>query len=152
MAIIHVHIYTITCMVISPLRPFWRVKIPKHSLLLRVLFISTSPSDGLCRPYHPLESPVVVGSAVSIPSTDTFRQDVLKKLLRVLRAKPNLFSLLRLKRRCCSFFTTLSVWLDHFRSSVMCTQRNLKLFTFSNAVQSMWIRSSILFSTWHSFL
>jgi hypothetical protein len=81
MAIIHVHIYKITCMVISPLRPFrnnfWRVKIPKHSLLLRVLFISTSPSDGLCRPYHPLESPVVVGSAVAEPGGVTARNDAL---------------------------------------------------------------------------
>ena len=29
--------------------------------------------------------------------------------VRVLGAKPNFFSLLRLKRRCCAFFTTLSV-------------------------------------------
>ena len=28
---------------------------------------------------------------------------------------------------CCTFFTTLSVWADHFSLSVMCTPRNLKL-------------------------
>uniref|UniRef100_A0A674END0 Uncharacterized protein n=1 Tax=Salmo trutta TaxID=8032 RepID=A0A674END0_SALTR len=46
--------------------------------------------------------------------------------------------LLRLKRRNCAFFTTLSVWVDHFRLSVMCMPRNLKLFTFSTVVPSMW--------------
>lgn len=39
--IIHVHIYNITCMAISSLSPLgnnvWRVKIKKHSVLLRVL-------------------------------------------------------------------------------------------------------------------
>ena len=34
--------------------------------------------------------------------------------------KPNFFSLLMLKRRCCAFFTTLSVWVDHFSLSVRC--------------------------------
>jgi hypothetical protein len=47
--------------------------------------------------------------------------------VRVLGDKPNFIRFLRLKRHCCFFFTTLSVWVDHFRLSVMCTLRNLKL-------------------------
>ncbi len=42
---------------------------------------------------------------------------------------PNFLSRLRKKRRWCAFFSTASVWADHVRSSVMWTQRNLKLFT-----------------------
>jgi hypothetical protein len=57
----------------------------------------------------------------------------------MLEAKTNFFSLFRLERRYCVFFTTLSVWRDHFRSSVMCKPRNLKLFTLSTAVPSMWM-------------
>ena len=34
--------------------------------------------------------------------------------MKVLGDKPNFFSLLRLKRRCCAFFNTLSVWMEHF--------------------------------------
>ncbi len=41
---------------------------------------------------------------------------------------PNFLSRLRKKRRWCAFFSTASVWADHVRSSVMWTQRNLKLF------------------------
>ena len=52
----------------------------------------------------------------------------LNKLARVLGAKPNFFSLLRVKMRCCAFFTTLSVWVDQFSLSVMCTQRNLTYY------------------------
>ena len=63
----------------------------------------------------------------------------LLKLVRVLGDKLNFFSLLRLKRCCCAFFTTLSVWVDHFSLSVICTLRNLKLSTFFTAVPSMWI-------------
>jgi hypothetical protein len=37
--------------------------------------------------------------------------------------------------RCCAFFTMLSVWLDHFSWSMMCTLRNLKLSTFSTTVR-----------------
>ena len=54
--------------------------------------------------------------------------------MRVLGVTLNFFSLLRLKRRCCTFFTTLSVWVDHYSLSVMCTSRNLKLSPFSTAV------------------
>ena len=91
------------------------------------------------RPNHPPESHVVVGGAVAVPAGDTARQDALNcasvKVCQVLGDKPNFFCLLRLKRRCCSFFTTLSVWVDHFKSSEMCTPRNLKLSTCSTAVE-----------------
>uniref|UniRef100_A0A8C8BSH7 Golgi apparatus membrane protein TVP23 homolog n=1 Tax=Oncorhynchus tshawytscha TaxID=74940 RepID=A0A8C8BSH7_ONCTS len=36
----------------------------------------------------------------------------LQKFVSVLDANPNFFSLLRLKRYCCTFFTTLPVWVD----------------------------------------
>ncbi len=42
---------------------------------------------------------------------------------------PNFLSRLRKKRRWCAFFSTASVWVDHVRSSVIWTPRNLKLFT-----------------------
>ena len=35
------------------------------------------PRDALRRPYHPLESPVVLGGAVAVPGSDTARQDAL---------------------------------------------------------------------------
>uniref|UniRef100_A0A8C8EGL6 Golgi apparatus membrane protein TVP23 homolog n=1 Tax=Oncorhynchus tshawytscha TaxID=74940 RepID=A0A8C8EGL6_ONCTS len=35
----------------------------------------------------------------------------LQKFVSVLDANPNFFSLLRLKRYCCTFFTTLPVWV-----------------------------------------
>ena len=40
---------------------------------------------------------------------------------------PNFFNLLRGKRHCHAFFTTMRVCLDHFKSLVIWTQRNLKL-------------------------
>jgi hypothetical protein len=78
----------------------------------------------LDRPHHPLESPAVAGSAVSVPGGDTIVH--LSKFVRVLGVKLRLkrLSLLRLKRCCCAFFPTLFVWVDHFCLSVMCTQRN----------------------------
>jgi hypothetical protein len=60
-------------------------------------------------------------------------------LANVLVAKPNVFTLLRLKKRCCAYFTILSVWVEHFRLSVMCTLRNVKLFSLFNTVPSMWM-------------
>ena len=36
-----------------------------------------APGDALCRPHHPLESPVVVGGAVAVPGGDTARLDAL---------------------------------------------------------------------------
>ena len=63
----------------------------------------------------------------------------LYKLVRVFGDKPHFFSLLRLKRGCCAFFTTLSVWVYQFSLSVICTQRNFKLSTFYTTVSSMWI-------------
>ena len=60
---------------------------------------------------------MVVGRAVAVPGGDTAQQDAL----------------------CCAFFTTLSVWVDQFSLSVMCTPRNLKLTTLSITVPSMWI-------------
>ena len=64
----------------------------------------------------------------------------LYKFVSVFGDKSNFFSLLRLKRHYCAFFTTLSVWVDYFSLSVICTPRNLKLSTFSTTVPSMWIR------------
>jgi hypothetical protein len=53
-----------------------------------------TPGDALGRMHHPLERPVV-----AIPGSDTVRQDALNgasvKVVRVLGAKPNFFSLLR---------------------------------------------------------
>ncbi len=57
--------------------------------------------------------------------------------MRMLGLIPNFLSRLRKKRRWCAFFSTASVWADHVRSSVMWTQRNLKLFTRSTGVLSM---------------
>ena len=59
--------------------------------------------------------------AVQLPYQAVIQHDRMLSIVRVLGAKPNFFSLLRLKRRSCAFFTTLPVWVDHFRSSVMCT-------------------------------
>ena len=59
--------------------------------------------------------------------------------MRVFGDKLKFFSLLRLKRRCCAFFITLSVWVDQFSWSVVCTLRILKLPTFSTTVPLMWI-------------
>ena len=56
-----------------------------------------------------------MGGAVAGPGGDTARQDALDC---ASVDKPNFFSLLRLKRRCCAFFTMLSVWVDHFSVSV----------------------------------
>ena len=53
--------------------------------------------------------------------------------------KPNFFSLLRLKRRCCAFSTTLSVWVDRDVYA-----RKIKLYTFSTPVPLMWIRGCSL--------
>jgi hypothetical protein len=64
--------------------------------------------------------------------------------MRVLGAKPNSFSLLRLKRCCCAYVTRLHVWMDHFRLLVMCTLRNLKLFTLSTAALLMWMEECSL--------
>jgi hypothetical protein len=36
-----------------------------------------APSDALCRPHHPLESPAVVGGAVVVQGGDTALQDAL---------------------------------------------------------------------------
>ena len=48
--------------------------------------------------------------------------------MRVLGDKTHFFSLLRLKRRCSVFFTTLSVRVDHFSLSVMLYAEELKTF------------------------
>ena len=50
--------------------------------------------------------------------------------------------------------STLSVWVDHFSLSVMCTPRNLKLSNFSNPVPSMWVRGvlPLLFPEVHNNL
>ena len=45
---------------------------------------------------------------------------------------------------CCVFINTVSVWWDHFRSSVMCTPGNLKLLTLSTAALSMWMGAGSL--------
>ena len=90
-------------------------------------------NDALCRPHYPLESLTVVGGAVAVPGGDTARPDALdcaSVKVCVFGDKPNFVSLLRLKRRCCAFFTTLSVWVDHFSLSVMCTLRNLTFHIF----------------------
>jgi hypothetical protein len=58
-----------------------------------------APGDALDRPHHPLESPAVADGAVVVPGDETARQDApmvnLLKFVRVLVARPNLFSLLR---------------------------------------------------------
>ena len=77
--------------------------------------------------HHPLESPVVECGPVAVPGSDTARRDAL-----------NCASV----KVCEGFryaFTTLSVWVDHFSLSVMCTPMNLKLSTFFTVVLSMWI-------------
>jgi hypothetical protein len=95
------------------------------------------PVDVLGRLHHPLENPAVnpavVGGAVAVPGGDTARQDALNGAsVRVLGAKPNLFSLLRLK-------VHHTVWEGVPFQIVRDVLRNLKLFTFSTAVLSMWI-------------
>jgi hypothetical protein len=53
---------------------------------------------------------VVAGGTGAVPGGDTARQDALNcESVKVLGAKTNLFSLLRLKRCCCTFFTIVSV-------------------------------------------
>ena len=47
------------------------------------------------------------------------------KSLSVFGDNPNFLNLLRLKRRCCAFFTMLAVWVDHFSLSMLCKPRNL---------------------------
>jgi hypothetical protein len=90
------------------------------------------------RPHHPLESPAFAGGAV--PGGDTARQDAHHcAAVKVLGAKPNFFSLLRLKRGCCAFFTIPSVWVDYVCLSVMCTLRNFN-FPPSPLGSRLWIR------------
>jgi hypothetical protein len=67
-----------------------------------------------------------VGGIVAVPGSDTAQQDALNCASVKLCGSWGQFRL-----------TTLSVWVDHFRLSVMCTPRNLKLFTFSAAVPSV---------------
>jgi hypothetical protein len=51
--------------------------------------------------HHPLESPAVEGGAVAVPGGDTEHiGGASAEVVRVLGAKLNFFSLLRLKRRC----------------------------------------------------
>ena len=57
------------------------------------------------------ESPMVADGAVAVPGSDTARQDALNgasvKVCEGLRGQA---SFLRLKRRCCSYYTTLCGW------------------------------------------
>jgi hypothetical protein len=61
---------------------------------------------------------MVMGGAFAVPGGDTAQQDALDcssvKVCEFFGDKPHFFSLLRLKMHCCTFFTTLSVWVDHF--------------------------------------
>ncbi len=83
----------------------------------------------------------VASGAVSKPGGDAAGQDALHSAgvegSEDAGLIPNFLSRLRKKRHWCAFFSTASVWADHVRSSVMWTQRNLKLFTRSTGVLSM---------------
>ena len=77
--------------------------------------------------------------AEQLPYQAVIQPDRMLSIVSAFGDKPNFFSLLRLKMRCCTFFTTLSVWVDQLILSVICTPRNLKLTTLSTTVPSMWI-------------
>ena len=79
--------------------------------------------------HYPLESLLFECGAIALPGSETARQDALNgasievheglkgqaKFLQPPEVEEALLPL---------FFTTLSVWVDHFRLSVMCTPRN----------------------------
>ena len=101
--------------------------LPVTSGVVGVLeFRQCPPGDFFGRLHHPLESPAVAGSAVAMPGGDTARQNVFNcasvKVCEGLRGQAEFPQPAEL--RCCALFTTLSVWMDHFRLSVMCTPRN----------------------------
>ena len=72
-----------------------------------------APGDTLGRPHHPLESPAVVNGAVAVPGGDTAQQDAFNGASVVV------FEVLTPSYISSAFFITLSVWMDHFRLSVM---------------------------------
>ena len=91
-----------------------------------------APGDALGRPHYPLESPVVVGGVVAVPGGDITRQDALNctslKVSEVLRGQAEFLQPPEFEE---ALFRLLhhDVWVDHFRLSVICTPRNLKLST-----------------------
>jgi hypothetical protein len=90
-----------------------------------------------------LESPVVAYGAVAVSGGDPTQQHALNdasvKVCEGLRGRD---ALLRLHH---------IVWVDHFRLSVTCMPRNLKLFTFST-VALLVDRRMLLMSTISSFV
>jgi hypothetical protein len=63
----------------------------------------------------------------------------LQNLWRIEEPMPNLFSFLRGKRHCRVLFTNMLVCVDHVKSLVMWTPRNLKLWTHSTTAPTMWM-------------
>ena len=111
------------------------------------------PCDPLGRPYHPLERPPVVGGAVAIPGGDAAWQDALNcaslKVCEGLRGQDKFLQPPEVEEALlCLLHHAVCVCVDHFRLSVMCTPRNLKLFTFSTAV--LWMRACSLCFSWSS--
>ena len=104
--------------------------------------LPVTSGDALYRPHHPLESPAVVGGTIAVPGGDTARQDALNcasvKVCEGFRWQAKFLQPPEVEEALLRLFHHI-VWVDHFSLSVMCTPRNLKLFTFSTAVPSMWI-------------
>jgi hypothetical protein len=80
--------------------------------------------DVLCRPHLPLEKLVVVGGAFAVPGGVTAQQDALDCAsvkvceglwVQATFLQPPEVEEVLLCLCCCTFFTTLSVWVDHLR-------------------------------------
>ena len=63
----------------------------------------------------------------------------LQNILRNQGPMQNLLSLLSGKRLCRALFTTVRVYVDHFKSLVMWMPRNLQLSARSTTALSMWM-------------
>ena len=73
----------------------------------------------MCRPHYPLES-----LALQLPYQAVIQPDRMLSIVHLINVRvvgdtPQFFSLLRVKRFCCTFFTTLSVWVVSTAVSLM---------------------------------
>ena len=99
-----------------------------------------APNGAFGCTYHPLKSLAVHGSGVAIPGCESALQYALDGALvepcEGPQGQPEFLHMHGLKSRCRAF-TTVSVWLDHFSFSEMCTPRNVKLLTVSTVAPLM---------------
>ena len=99
-----------------------------------------APCDALGRPHHPLESAAVAGSAVAVPGGDKAQKDVLNgasvKVCEDFRCQAKLLQPPEVEEALLHLLHH-TVWVVHFRLSVMCTPWILTISSFTSAFLSM---------------